>query len=180
MDEKVRFRHETIFKVLAWGTVIYFLVLGYSVHESGLFEWHAPYVPVFEDLDKAKNEQATRLDSEARELEDSIRGNPAEVVDAQQKNKASEAAKLKVEAAQLRTEIYLAQEERKDGHERARGLVIAAFVYSVTYPVIVWLVYKRTRTGVTEKDVVPGAVAVAYAIFMSIATCVTALMTALR
>lgn len=182
MDEKLKFRHETIFKVLAWGTVIYFLVMGYSVNQSGLFEWQAPDVSVFKDLDGAKKEQATRLDSEATKLEASITRNVAEVIGPEQKDRASEAAKLRVEAAQLRADIYLAQEERKDGRERAKGLIIGAFVYSLMYPIVVWLVYKRTGLdkGVTEKDVVPLGVAIAYSIFMSIATCWTALATALR
>ena len=170
MDETQKSRHDMILKVLAWGTVIYFFVLGYSVNQSGLFEWHAPDVQVFKDVDRAKEEQATRLETEAKTLEDSE----------QKKAEPSEVGKRRVEAAQLRMENYLAQEERKDGRERAKGLIIAAFVYSLMYPVVVWLVYKRTGTGVTGKDVVPVGVAVAYAIFMSIATCWTALATALR
>ena len=170
MDDTRKFRHEMIFKVLAWGTVIYFFVLGYSVNQSGLFEWHAPDVQVFKDVDEAKKEQATRLETEAKKLEDSQ----------QKKNEPYEVGKRRVEAAQLRMEIYLAQEERKDGRERAKGLIIAAFVYSIAYPIVVWLVYKRTGTGVTDKDVIPVGVAVPYAILMSIATCWTALATALR
>jgi hypothetical protein len=180
MDEKLKFRRETIIKVLTWGTVIYFLVLGYSVNQSGFFEWHAPDVQVFKDLDDAKKEQARRLESEATKLEASTPRNVAEGVDAEPKDKASEAAKRRVEAAQLRVDVYLAQEERKDGKERAKGLIIGAFVFSLMYPIVVWLVYKRTGTGATEKDVVPQGVAIAYAIFMSIATCWTALATALQ
>ena len=154
MDENLKYRRELIFKVLAWGTIVLLIVWGYSLTQSSLFE-----------LKGAENEEAA-LETEL------------EIATAQLNNNAKE----KVDAAQLRLENYRAKKVRDDSKWRAVGLIIGASIYCMIYPILVWLVYKRTDPGVgtTEKDIVPLRAALIYAMVMSLSTFITAFLTAWR
>ncbi|HEY5839398.1 MAG TPA: hypothetical protein VIT19_10220 [Pyrinomonadaceae bacterium] len=206
MDEKLR--REMIFKVLGWGTFVYLIVVGYSINQSGLFEFRSDtrqdvvdskgkLHKAFEELENAQFERADQLESEARESNDRItrrvaeaKASPEDAMEAKDREKKeqpredkfSDAAKLKVEAAQLRMDVFLAREQRMDSHQRAQGLIGGALFYGlVLYPVLVWGVYKRTDPGVgTEKDVIPLKWALVYAFAMGILTCVVAYRTAMN
>ena len=158
MDENLKYRREMIFKVLAWGTFVLFLVWGYSLTQSDSFELFAPYEPHFGKLVKTKTDQANEIENTAK--------NHAE----------------RVNAAQIKLDIHLAEELRKDSQRRAIGLICGALIYCIIYPIVVWGVYKRTSLGdgTTDKDVVfPLKYALMYAIIISLATFINALSTAL-
>jgi hypothetical protein len=165
MDEKLKYRRELIFKVLAWGTFVLLLVWGYSLTQSNLFELKRAATEEAEletKLEIARNNQAEQLEREAATANN------------------SNSAKSRVEAAQIRVDNYLAKEVRYDQQRRAVGLVIGAFIYCMIYPILVWFVYKRTElgAGATEKDVVPLWAALVYAIVISLSTFITAFLIA--
>jgi hypothetical protein len=158
MDENLKYRREIIFKVLAWGTFILFLVWGYSLTQSNSFELWAPYEQSFGKFVEARNIQANQLDTAANST-------PAQ----------------KVEAAQIRLDLQLAKELRMDSQRRAIGLICGALFYCILYPIIGWGVYKRTALGdgTSDKDVAfSSGHALIFAIGMSLATFITAFLTA--
>lgn len=158
MDENLKYRREMIFKVLAWGTFVLLLVWGYSLTQSNSFELLAPYEKNFRSLVKARTDEAKEIEDTAKTHAD------------------------RVKAAQMRLDIHLAEELRNDSQRRAIGLICGALIYCVIYPVVVWGVYKRTAlsNGDTDKDVAfPPKHALIFAIVMSLATFMTAFLTAL-
>ena len=198
-----------IIKVLGWGTFVYLIVVGYSINQSGLFEFRpdtrqdvvdakGKTHQAFENLERAKFERADQLESEARALSDGIvqpatetKASTEGAMEAKdpgkkersREEKLSDAAKLKIEAAQLRMEVYLAREQRKDSHQRAQGLIFGAFIFGlVMYPLLVWGTYKRTDPGggSTERDVIPLKWALAYAFAMGLLTILVAYRTAMN
>jgi hypothetical protein len=159
---------EIIFKVLGWGTAIHLLVIGYSLDKSALFELQAPKEKGFLQVDEAKKKHTEQLEIEADSIPNS--------------DKSPEAAELRVQAAEMRAAVHRDQEEQNDGWFRAVGLMVGVFIYCLIYPVLVWLVYKRTETGggAAEKDVVPLGAALTYGISISLATFYIAVATACR
>jgi hypothetical protein len=158
MDENLKYRREMIFKVLAWGTFVLLLVWGYSLTQSNSFELLAPYEENFKNFVAARTEEANEIEKAAKTHAD------------------------KVKAAQMKLDIHLAEELRKDSQRRAIGLISGALIYCIIYPVVVRGVYKRTALGddATDKDVAfPLRHALFFAIGMSLATFITALLTAL-
>lgn len=200
MDEKLKHRREVIFKVLAWGTFVYLIVVGYSINQSGLFEFQSDEKRklrdeqaldstkrerlVFKELDDVKLKRANQLEEQAANAEPTPTPNaPARVAENNLgETKPPDPSKLRVEAAQLRMDVYLSREERDDGRDRAAGLMFGALAYSLLYPFVVWKVYTRTDPGeeLKEKDVFTVRMALVYAIGMGFLTCIVAFMTALR
>jgi hypothetical protein len=158
MDENLKYRREMIFKVLAWGTFVLFLVWGYSLTQSNSFELLAPYEKNFRNLVQARTDEAKEIEDTAKTHAD------------------------RVKAAQMRLDIHLAEELRDDSQRRAIGLICGTLIYCVIYPILVWGVYKRTAPGdcTTDKDVAFSLRhALIFAIIMSLATFITAFLTAL-
>lgn len=158
MDENLKYRREMIFKVLAWGTFVLFLVWGYALTQSNLFELCAPYEDNFEKLVQVQTDEASELTINAKTHAE------------------------KIAAAQKQLDIHLAKELRYDSRRRAIGLICGALIYCLIYPIVVWGAYKRTSLGdgATDKDIVfPLKYALMYAIVISLATFINALSTAL-
>lgn len=163
MDEETRARREIIFKVLGWGGVVYLLVTGFALNQHSLFELNPPERN--EQLYETQISHADALDRQSNALRET---DPVG------------AAKLRVDAAKIRVEVGEARKDQSDSWYRAAGLIVAVVIYSVAYPLIVWLVYTRTDSGgtLTESDPIPLRLALVYAIAMGLLTSVAALTTA--
>jgi len=158
MDENLKYKREMIFKVLAWGSFVLLLVWGYSLTQSNSFELWAPYEQNFLNFVEARESHANALDGPANSTPDD-----------------------KAKAAQIRLDNHLAKELRQDSQDRAIGLICGALIYCIIYPIVVWVVYKRTALGdgATDKDVAfPLKYALIFAIGVSLATFITAFLTA--
>lgn len=157
-SDNLKYRREMIFKVLAWGTFVLLLVWGYSLTQSHLFELGDPYEDNFRNLINAQTFEVHEIEKAAT--------NPAQ----------------KVKAAQMKLDIHLAEELRNDSWRRAMGLIIGALIFCIIYPMVVWKVYNKTALGdgaTNEAVAFSLKQALSYAIVISLATFITAFLTAL-
>lgn len=159
MDDNVKAKHELMTKILSWGMIVYFLVLGYSLNQSALFELRTNKDQ--EKLAVANREQA-KLIREQSNLNNS---------DA--KTKVTEnikAAKLDYEAKKLEDEIC-------DGKRRSGGLIIGATVFFIFYLLLIHKFYQKFKTEMNDYFV-SKKVVMFYAVFIGLSIWVTAFMTA--
>ena len=158
MDDEAKYGRETMNKVLGWGTIVYFLVLGFSGSQHALFE----LIPMKEQiqLDQAKRAYAAEMDSQSK------KGPP-------------DAADLKVKAAQANFDARLLSEERKDARRRAISLIVGASIYCLAYPFAIHFFYRKNVTRHKATYFISHRLAVVYGIVMSAITLSIALMTAI-
>lgn len=163
MDEETRSRREIIFKVLSWGSVIYFLIVGFALNQHGLFELTPP-----EGNERLYQAQLVHVDALDKKSDGLKAEDPVE------------AARLGVEAAKIRAEVDEARKGQSDSWYRAVGLVVGVIIYALVYPLLILLVYRRTDPEGTlaERDPIPLRDALIYGITLSILTSTAAVMTA--
>jgi hypothetical protein len=169
MNDGREFRREMILRILGWGMAVHLLVIGYSVSHSDLFELWIPDPTLFLALDAAQMKQIQILEDDAKALWGS-----SECGDTQK------AVYLDVQAAQIKMDMLLAQEKRKDNWYRAVFLIAGVLLYSIVYPVGIWLTYQRTDPGLTAtgEDFISLRTALTYGIVMSLITLLVAFLTA--
>ncbi|SNS63690.1 hypothetical protein [Actinomadura mexicana] len=100
-------RRELVLRVLGWGTIVYFLIIGFALDEHALFELRSP--PGWTQLQQAQRAHAKTLDSKAQSL---AMTDPAASAD------------LEAQAAKIRFDVGAADHDRSDGRFRAIGLII--------------------------------------------------------
>ena len=127
MDDEAKYGRETMNKVLGWGTIVYFLVLGFSGNQHALFELY--YSDDQIKLETAKTIHAAAMDSESNTVTD-----------------PSKATELKAKAAQARFEVMQLREERQDARWRAILLIAAVSIYCFAYPVAIYFFYGKSVT----------------------------------
>ncbi|MEU9020318.1 hypothetical protein [Actinomadura sp. NPDC048394] len=156
-------RRELILKVLGWGTLVYFLIIGFALQEHALFELRA--APGAARLQQAQRAHAGALDSRARSL---AATDPVTSAD------------LRVQAAKIRFEVDTAVHDQSDSRFRAIGLVIGTTAFALLYPALIYLTYRRTDpTGtLAASDLVPLKAALAYGVVMSTITAIAGFTTA--
>ena len=159
MDDETKYGRETMNKVLGWGTIVYFLVLGFSGSQHALFELYA--LPEQIKLEETKRAYAAEADSESN------------------KKNPPAAAELRVKAAQARFETRLLSDERQDARRRAISLIIGASIYCLAYPFAIYFFYRKNVTRHKATYFISNRVAVLYGIGMSAITLSMALMTAI-
>jgi len=162
MDDNVKAKHELMTRILSWGMIVYFLVLGYSLNQSSSFEL-CPN-PAQEKLVKAKEHQANVLREQSNQNTDQSNAN----------TKAAEnvkAAELDLEAIKIKDGVY-------DGQRRAGGLIIAATVFFIFYVFLIYKFYQKFELEMSDY-VVSKKTALIYALFIGGSIWVTAVMTAI-
>lgn len=180
VDENPKLRREIIFKVLGWGTIVYFLVLGYSMDPSGLFELRIPQQAV--DLQRAKLDEAAQLEKTLDQIPIPDSSKPAaedKKVETVEETKAK-VAETKAKVAKLRLEAHRLEEEWRDGWSRAVGLIAGTALYAVIFPVVVFFAYKKVYPEAAKTDLIPMRIAIPCAVIMSALTLGIALLVACR
>jgi hypothetical protein len=157
------FRREIIFKVLGWGAAFYLLVVGFATSQHHLFELNTPEEQ--HRLYRAQIVYAEALDRKS----DHVKGQDL-----------VEATKLSVDAAKIRMEVRQAKKDGSDGWHRAVALVAISLICSVTYPLAIWLVYRRTdpEGALAKRDLIPLRAALIYGVTVSLLTFAAAIGTA--
>lgn len=163
MEETARLRLELILRLLGWGTIVYFLIIGFALNQHGMFELRS--APGADSLRRAQETQAEILDR---------RGDQLHVTD------PVTAADLRVQAAKIRVEVSDRLREQSDNRGRAVALLIVVTAYAVAYPLMILVLYRRTDPdgSLATRDLISRRVAVTYGIVMSVLTTVAAAGTA--
>jgi len=145
-------------RILSWGMIAYFLVLGYSLNQHALFELFP--TPEQQNVVNAKKLRAERL----REKSDS----ETDII------KSSE---FSVKAAEINLEAKILKDEMSDGNRRAMGLISAATVFFISYLLMTWLFYKKFEPEMSDYFISRRA-ALAYVLFIGLSIWLTAFWTA--
>ena len=147
-------------KVMGWGTIVYFLVLGFFGSQHALFEL-CP-LPEQKKLDEAKRAFAVESEVQSNSAKD-----------------PSTASELRIKAAQARFDARLLSEERQDARRRAISLIVGASIYCLAYPFAIHFFYRTNVTRHKATYFISHRVAVLYGTVMSAITLSIALMTAI-
>ncbi|MES9539211.1 MULTISPECIES: hypothetical protein [unclassified Actinomadura] len=156
-------RREVILKVLGWGTIVYFLIIGFALDKHALFELKSP--PGSAQLQQAQHAHASALDSKAQSL---AKSDPAAAAD------------LTAQAAKIRFDVNTAVRDQSDSRLRAVGLIIGTTAFALLYPPLIYLTYRRTdpTSTLALSDLIPLKAALAYGIVMSLITAIAGFTTA--
>lgn len=160
MDDEAKYGRETMNKVLGWGTIVYFLVLGFSGSQHALFELYP--LPEQIELDKAKRTFAVETEAKSKNAKD-----------------PSEASELRLKAAQASFDARLFSDERQDARRRAISLIVGASIYCLAYPFAIHFFYRANVTRHKATYFISHRMAVLYGTVMSAITLSLALMTAI-
>ncbi|MFC4054521.1 hypothetical protein ACFOY4_32935 [Actinomadura syzygii] len=159
MDENDGIRRDLVLRVLVWGTVVYFLLIGFALDQHALFELKAP--PGAARLHQAKTAHADALDTKAQSL---AQTDPVAATD------------LRAQAAQIRFEIDTAVKDQSDSRYRAIGLIAGTLAFALLYPFLIYATYRRTEPR-GSSDLIPLKAALAYGVTMSVLTTTAAITT---
>ncbi|GAA4232946.1 hypothetical protein GCM10022254_34220 [Actinomadura meridiana] len=157
-------RREVILKVLGWGTVVYFLIIGFALDKHALFELKSP--PGSARLQQAQLAHADALDSKSRGL---TGADPVASAD------------LKAQAARIRFDVATARGDQSDGRYRAIGLIAGTAAFALLYPPLIYFTYRRTTptsSAPTPPDLIPLKTALGYGAVMSTITFIAGFTTA--
>ncbi len=146
-------------KILSWGMIVYFLVLGYSLNQHALFELYS--TPEQQNVVDAKKLRAEKL-REKSNLEPD----------------ADQSSELKVKAAETDLEARIVNDEMDDGIRRAKGLISAATIFFISYVLLIYLFYQKFKTEMADYFVSKN-LALAYAVFIGTSIWFTAVLTAI-
>jgi hypothetical protein len=164
MNEDAKYGRETMNKVLGWGAVVYFLVLGYSLNQHALFELYPAEEQI--QLEKAKIAYAETLEAAA-----------AKRPPTQDPEKS---AKEKADAAQARLDVRILQDDRRDSHERARNLIIGVLVFGLGYFIAIPIFYYVNVSRYGAKYFIPIWLATLYGLVLGAVTFYVAYKTAIQ
>jgi hypothetical protein len=157
-------RREVILKVLGWGTVVYFLIIGFALDKHALFELRSP--PGSAGLQRAQLAHADALDSKARGL---AGADPVATAD------------LRAQAARIRFDVDTARSDQSDGRFRAIGLIAGTGAFALLYPPLIYVTYRRTAPASSvpsTPDLIPLKAALGYGVVMSVITFIAGFTTA--
>ena len=148
-----------IIQVLVWGTAFFFLIIGFSLDRHMLFEISVPEEQLW--LERYRLQFAHLLDAESQQ--------------SRAEGDTLNAARLNVEAAELRAAVRLLRDERGDAELRAYGLILLVTAFAILWPVVLRTLYGR----LLQEIIPPRWAAISYSIVLGLLTTVIAWMTAI-
>ena len=163
MDENTKAKHELMTKILTWGTIVFFLMVGYALNYHEKFE----FFPSGEQKQvvSAKQEQAAALRAESKMLKET--------------NDFVKAAEFNVKAAEADFEARTSSDDMRDAFNRALGLVFAALCFSVFYFFLLRKFYEKFENEMSTY-VVSKKVALWYAVVIGVVILYNAIMTSVN